>query len=239
VKSRTSASGGEAASLTGLGARDADPDRDLAPDDEGEFWTPRTRGAHEADAVDSATSDKPDSSESIGDPDEPDKPGRPEGVDRTGPWFLRSRGRSAWAVALVLLVVAAVYGVCNLAPVRTVLRQSFTQVSSPNPQFYLNGNPWVSGQYLNVPLGIIRQGGHSAMSYKVHVWTVDHAGKTDATTTVTLPTQDGKGAANFKLPIPTDAQLVWAQVEGTSLSVHYRFAGSALPSASATASGSR
>lgn len=140
-------------------------------------------------------------------------------------------------MALVLLVIAAVYGVCAISPVRTVLRQSFTQISAPNPQFYLNGNPWVSGQFLNVPLGIILQGGQNATSYKVHVWTVDHAGKTDASTTVTLPTRDGKGAVNFKLPIPTDAQLVWAQVEGTSLSVHYRFAGSALPSA--TASGSR
>ena len=155
------------------------------------------------------------------------------------PWFLRSRGRSASAVALVLLVIAAVYGVCTLSPARTVLRQSFTQISTPNMQFYLNGNPWISGQFLNVPIGMILQGGRAAKSYPVHVWTVDRAGKVDASTTVTLPTADGKGTANFKLPIPTDAQLVWAQVEGTSLSVHYRFAGSALPSAGATASGTR
>ncbi len=136
-------------------------------------------------------------------------------------------------------MIAGVCGVCALSPVRILIRQSFTQISSPNTQFYLNGNPWISGQFLNVPIGMILQGGRAAKSYPVHVWTVDRAGKIDASTTVTLPTQNGKGAANFKLPIPTDAQLVWAQVEGTSLSVHYRFAGSALPSASATASGSR
>ena len=236
MKSRTSASDGEAASLTGRGVRDADPDRDLEPGGEAEFWTPSAPDEHEAASADSVNSSEPVTV--IDEPEEPQESVEP-GVARSAlPWYLRSRGRSASAVALVLLVIAAIYGVSTLTSVRTVLRQSFTQISSPNSQFYLNGNPWVSGQFLNVPLGIIRQGGPRTASYQIHVWTVDHTGKTDASTTVTLPASDGKGTANFKLPIPTDAQLVWAQVEGTSLSVHYRFAGSALPSASASASGS-
>lgn len=153
---------------------------------------------------------------------------------RQAPWFLRSRGRCVTAVALVLVAVAALYGVGRLAPVRTVLRQSFTEISSPSAQFYLNGNPWISGRFLNVPLGIIVQNDRGVTVYRIRVWTVDGSGKTDASTTVTLPIRDGRGTANYQLSIPVQAQLVWAAVEGTSYSLHYRFAGSALPSASST-----
>ncbi len=116
----------------------------------------------------------------------------------------------------------------------TVLRQSFTEISSPGTQFYLNGNPWISGQFLNVPLGVIVQNDPGVTSYRIRLWTVDGSGRTDATTTVTLPIRDGRGTANYQLPIPVEAQLVWAALEGTSYSLHYRFAGSALPSANAS-----
>ncbi len=177
----------------------------------------------EADAVERANSDAADDSPDSGAAD-----------DRPAPWFLRSRGRSAVAVAAVLVVIAALFGLGRLAPVRTVLRQSFTEISSPSTQFYLNGNPWISGEFLNVPLGIIVQNGQNVTSYRIHLWTVDGSGKTDASTMVTLPIRDGRGTANYQLPIPVEAQLVWAAVEGTSYSLHYRFAGSALPSASNT-----
>lgn len=146
----------------------------------------------------------------------------------------RDRNRAVLLVLTVVLAAAALFGIGNLGPVHRVLLQSFTQVGSPSMQFYLNGDPWVVGEFLNVPLGMIVQDDPGAVSFQVHVWTVSAAGKTDASTAVTLPVQNGKGAVNFSLPIPTDAQLVWAQVEGTSLSVHYRFAGSALPTPSAS-----
>jgi hypothetical protein len=154
--------------------------------------------------------------------------------DRPAPWFLRSRGRSAAAAAVVLGIVAALFGLGRLTPVRTVLRQSFTEISTPSTQFYLNGNPWISGQFLNVPLGVIVHSDPNVTSYRIHVWTVDGSGKTDASATVTLPVEDGKGTANYQLPIPVEAQLVWAALEGTPYSLHYRFAGSALPTASAS-----
>jgi hypothetical protein len=118
--------------------------------------------------------------------------------------------------------------VCTLSPVRTVLRQSFTEMGKPTTQFYLDGSPWVSGEYLEVPLGVTEQDGPSAGGFKVRLWTVDGAGATVSSTTVTLAYRDGQGAENLRVTVPPSAQLVWAQIEGTSLSVHYRFEGTAL-----------
>lgn len=207
MKSRTSASHRDAVPRADRGAGEAGPEQV----DEAQVWRPKTRGTPA--------------------PTVPASRGpRVGGTAIT----VRGRRRGILAAAAVVLVAAAVYGVSTLGPVRTVLRQSFTPLSSPATQFYLNGDPWVSGEYLNVPLGAILQNGPGSAKYQIQVWTVDASGKTDASTTVTLAVQGGKGAANFMLPIPQGAQLVWAQIEGTSLSVHYRFAGSALPSASSS-----
>ena len=126
--------------------------------------------------------------------------------------------------------------VCTLSPVRTVLRQSFTKMGEPSTQFYLNGSPWVTGEYLEVPLGVTEQDGPSSGSFKVRVWTVDAGGGTVSSGTVALVYRDGQGARNFSVTVPLTAQVVWAQIEGTSLSVHYRFEGSALVTPTPSAS---
>lgn len=142
--------------------------------------------------------------------------------------------RGVIAAVVVALVAAGIYGVCSLSPVRKVLRQSFTQINTPTLQFYFNGDPWVSGELLNLPLGLLWHNGSSSGDYHVRVWIVDGGGKTDFSSTVALPVRDGAGTQNFSLLIPAGGQVVWAQVEGTSLSVHYRFAGSAFASPSGT-----
>jgi hypothetical protein len=180
-----------------------------ASDDERE-WTPKQRGRAAP----------------------PDKPPAREAAKRPDP--SRRRRRGVIVAGAVTLVVAAVYGVCSLGPVRTVLRQSFTQISSPTLQFFFNGDPWVSGELLNVPLGVDWHSSSGPSTYNVRIWMVDGGGKTDFSSTVALPVRDGTGAENFSLLIPTGGQVVWAQVEGTSLSLHYRFAGSALASPSST-----
>jgi len=147
------------------------------------------------------------------------------------PWVARSRGRAVFAAAIAALGVAAVYVLASAGPVRTVLRQSFSQMSSPSIQFYFNGDPWVSGELLNVPLGILLNASYAG-SYTVRLWTVDGAGKSDFSSTVTVPVRNGAGTANVSLPVPVGGQVLWAQLEGTSLAVHFRFAGSALAPAS-------
>ncbi|HZU55879.1 MAG TPA: hypothetical protein VFA06_08425 [Actinocrinis sp.] len=213
MESRTSPSSGRQAVAR---SENEEPPSVRAREEAG-VWTPEAE--HEAETEADATAEEVETG-AAGEP--------------PAPWFLRSRGRSTAAVAAVLAVVAALLGISRLAPVHTVLRQSFTEISSPNTQFYLNGNPWISGQFLNVPLGVIVQNDPSVTNYRIHVWTVDGSGKADASTTVTLPIRDGRGTANYQLPIPVEAQLVWAAVEGTPYSLHYRFAGSALPSAHAS-----
>lgn len=149
----------------------------------------------------------------------------------------RRGGRRRVRAVLGAVVLAAIVGtICSLGPVRAILRQSFTRTGSPTTEFYLNGSPWVSGEYLEVPLGVIEQNGPSAGTFKVRLWTVDGAGRTVSAVTVALPYRDGQGAQNLSVQVPATAQIVWAQIVGTTLSLHYRIEGSALPSSSATAS---
>lgn len=151
----------------------------------------------------------------------------------------RPSRRGALRPILAVVAVGAVLAVvCSLGPVRTVLRQSFTDMSGPTAQFYLNGSPWVSGEYLEVPLGVIEQNGPSSGSLHVHLWTVDAQGKTVSSAVVPLGYRDGRGVQNVAVTVPVTAQIVWAQVQGTSLSVHYRFEGTALPSISPSPSAS-
>jgi hypothetical protein len=128
-----------------------------------------------------------------------------------------------------LAVAAILVAVGSFGPVNTLLRQSFTRMDPPATQFYLNGSPWVSGEYLAVPLGLIEQNGASDGTVKVRLWTVDASGKTVSSGTVDFGYRNGRGTQNLSVLVPASAQIVWAQIVGTTLSVHYRFEGSGLP----------
>jgi hypothetical protein len=180
------------------------------PDSAPDLWSPRSLDAPEPESE--------SGSESGSEPD-PEPPARAADAPR------RRVGLVGYLAVCLVGVLAAV---CTLSPVRTVLRQSFTEMGKPTTQFYLDGSPWVSGEYLEVPLGVTEQDGPSAGGFKVRLWTVDGAGATVSSTTVTLAYRDGQGAENLRVTVPPSAQLVWAQIEGTSLSVHYRFEGTAL-----------
>jgi hypothetical protein len=149
------------------------------------------------------------------------------------------RPRFALALVLVLVVAAGLYGVSTIGPVRTVLGQSFTNETKPTVDFYFNGSPYVSGEWLEVPLGVLNA--PQSGTYTVKLWIVDVNGKVLSTETAKLPYKQGHGAANLNLLLRGAGQLVYAQVVGTSLTVHFRFEGSPLgtvsPSASATGKG--
>ena len=190
--------------------------------------TPATRGQ-------STPSKRPQSVQQPWSPqplDVPEPDSEPEPAPESAEPPTRSASAPRRRVGLVgylaICLVGALAAVCTLTPVRTVLRQSFTEMGKPTTQFYLNGSPWVSGEYLEVPLGVTEQDGPSAGGFKVRLWTVNGTGATVSSTTVTLAYQDGQGAENLSVTVPPSAQLVWAQIEGTSLSVHYRFEGTAL-----------
>ena len=258
MESRTGVSGGEAASLDARPVDDADTVQTVQM--QAVTWSPgplgdprdgtdEHDGARETARQDQAGQETAELDKALS-PEEPQtepKPGdsragrsgsqppdlEPEPDPRPTPWVARSRRNAAIAMATVAAAAAGIYAATTVGTVHTVLRQSFTQISSPNIQFYLNGDPFLSGEFLNVPLGILL-GGSGAGGYTVHLWTVDGAGKTDSSTAVTVPVQNGAGAVTASVPIPVGAQVLWAQVEGTSLSVHYRFAGSATATASSS-----
>jgi len=260
VESRTGVSGGEAASLDARSVDDADTVQTVQM--QAVTWSPSPLGdprdeRDEHDGVrETGKQEKPGrepaGQETALSPEEPEaepEPGdsragrsgsqppdlepEPEPDPRPTPWVARSRRNAAIAMATVAAAAAGIYAATTVGTVHTVLRQSFTQMSSPNIQFYLNGDPFLSGEFLSVPLGILL-GGSGQGGYTVHLWTVDGAGKTDSSTAVTVPVQNGAGAVTASVPIPVGAQVLWAQVEGTSLSVHYRFAGSATATASSS-----
>lgn len=234
MESKTGVSGGEAAPRGARPVDDADTVQTVQM--RAVTWSPKPLGATRdeddgQDARQGAETPPPDGAGAVPETGRSGaEPPEPEPGPRTTPWVARSRRNAMVAVAAVAAAAAGVYAATTVRSVHTVLRQSFTQVTSPSMQFYLNGDPYVSGEFLNVPLGILLNGS-GAGGYTVHLWTVDGAGKSDSSTAVTVPVQSGAGAVNVSLPIPVDAQVLWAQVEGTSLSVHYRFAGSATATA--------
>lgn len=148
----------------------------------------------------------------------------------------RSSKRAAALWTGLVLLVAGVFAVSTLGPVRTILRQSFTDETKPSVDFYFNGAPYVSGEWLQVPLGVLNA--PSSGAYSVRLWTVDAAGKVESSATATLRYTGGRGSVNVNVLTHGDGQIVLAQLVGTSLTVHYRYEGSplgsAFPSASAT-----
>lgn len=165
------------------------------------------------------------------DPPAPAQPPRRRTVPTRQPG---RRAAGVWAV-LVLLVVGA-FGLAHVGPVRTVLRQSFTDETKPSVDFYFNGAPYVSGEWLQVPLGVLNAPPSGA--YSVRLWTVDAAGKVQSTASATLRYTGGRGSVNVNVLQHGAGQIVVAQLVGTSLTVHYRYEGSplgsAFPSPSAT-----
>ena len=138
------------------------------------------------------------------------------------------------AIALVLVLVAGGCGVTRLGPVRTILQQSYTDQTKPSVDFYFTGAPYVSGEWLQVPLGVLNA--PQTGTYAVRLWTVDAAGKVQSTGTAKLGYTRGRGAVNVNLLLRGDGQVVWVQLVDTSLTVHYRYEGSPLGTASPSAS---
>jgi hypothetical protein len=146
----------------------------------------------------------------------------------------RSRRRLAGVLALVLAALAGLYGVSTLGPVHTVLRQSFTDETKPSVDFYFNGTPYVSGEWLEVPLGVLN--GTQSGGYSVQLWIVDATGRVQSTATAKLAAAGGRGAVNVNILLRGAGQIVWARLVGTSLTVHDRFEGSPLGTVSPTPS---
>ena len=159
---------------------------------------------------------------------------RRTGPARREPTPRPRRSRIVFALVLVLILAVGGYGVSTLGPVRTLLRQSFTDQTKPTVDFYFNGAPYVSGEWLQVPLGVLNA--PRSGTYAVRLWIVDATGKVLSTGTAKLGYAQGHGAVNVNLLLHGSGQIVFARLVGTSLTVHYRYEGSPLGTASPSAS---
>jgi hypothetical protein len=132
--------------------------------------------------------------------------------------------------ALLAAVLAAVLGagLWMIPSVRTILRQSFTQLPSPYTELYFTSAPSVSGTNLDVPVSV---DAHTAAvhSFTVKVWLINGAGKTDAATTATLPAKDGAASSVVTIHVPGDAEVLYVSLVGSTEVLHYRIAGIPIP----------
>jgi hypothetical protein len=135
---------------------------------------------------------------------------------------------SKWLVLGLLAAPLAVAGLAQVPAVKTVLRQSFSQLPASSAELFFTSSPSVSGGALDVPI-TVNVHGAAVRSVAVKVWLVDAAGKTDAATTVDLTPVRGTVAQVVTLQVPTDAEVVFVNLVGQSQTLHYRIAGIRIP----------
>jgi len=147
----------------------------------------------------------------------------------------RGRRRALSAIGGAALVVALLAWLGTLGSVQTILRQSFTKLPTPYTEMYFSGTPTVSGITLSVPVTVVNHA-TSQDSFTLEVWTTDAAGKADTTTPIKVTPKHGEATVVVKVAVqmPADAQVLWINLAGQPQTLHYRIAGEAIPSSTAT-----
>lgn len=147
------------------------------------------------------------------------------------------RRRAVLVGAVAAVVVLALAWAGSLSSVQTILRQSFTRQPTAYTEMYLSGTPAVSGITLSVPVTVVNHA-TTQDSFTLKVWTVNGAGKTETTTSIKVTPKHGEATVVVKVAvqISSDAQVLWINLVGEPQTLHYRIAGEAIPSPTATAS---
>ncbi|MBF9068282.1 hypothetical protein [Streptacidiphilus fuscans] len=166
-------------------------------------------------------------------------PGRRLGARRALRRRAAEAGRWREAVVLAVAVLALVAGLGSLATptvasLRTVLLQSFTKLPTRYTELYFTSSPTVDGPAVDVPVTVVD---HSTgiRLYQVHVELRDDRGKVLAATEAGLVPRDGAAVPLvLHLPLVTGATTVWVTLPGHPQTLHYRIAGSNLPTTTGT-----
>jgi hypothetical protein len=148
---------------------------------------------------------------------------------------LDRRRRTALVGAVAGVFVLVLFWVSSLSPVQTILRQSFSRLPTAYTEMYLSGTPTVSGITLSVPVTVVNHA-TTQDSFTLKVWTVNGAGKTDTTTSIKVTPKHGEATlvVRVAVQISSDAQVLWINLVGQPQTLHYRIAGEAIPSPTAT-----
>ncbi|WP_034266150.1 hypothetical protein [Actinospica robiniae] len=143
------------------------------------------------------------------------------------------RRRRVFGATAAALVVALLFGIGRIPAVRTVLRQSFTRMSSPAPAIYFTADPTVDGAVLHVPLALDPHASGTT-TFTVKAWLVTGSGSTGPTLSAKVTARGTVVKTVLDVLLPKDPEVVWVSLAGADgQTLHYRIAGNPIPTATA------
>ena len=147
-----------------------------------------------------------------------------DGAGPTPPWSVRSFvDRHRRRLTIGAAGVAAVGILLALPPVRTQLRDSFTQLPKAYTALYFTSPPQIDGTVLTVPVSV-HAVDTGAKTFSVRVWTVDAQGRVDDNRTADLKWDGQALSAVISMPVNPQATFVWAALNGSTETLHYKIA---------------
>ncbi|MFJ8043008.1 hypothetical protein ACIRBX_21190 [Kitasatospora sp. NPDC096147] len=161
-----------------------------------------------------------------GDPDGEQEPAQASGTPARARTSRRRRAagppwrRPALAALAVVLLAALAW---QVPPVRTVLRQSFTQQNAAFTELYFTDTPAFEGATAVVPVALNAHGtGEKAYRLRVVLLTIDGAGVNERTLDVT-PEDGTPVRATARVPAGSDVTAVRVELVGHPQTLLFRF----------------
>lgn len=126
--------------------------------------------------------------------------------------------------ALLAVAVAVAVAVACFAPgVRSVLRESFTQIPASYTELYFTSPPTLDGNTATVPVSVVPHG-DAGLTHRVRVLVEAPGGRVTASTTrtVTAPAADVRTASVVRLPVSDGGSVVRVELVGHDQTLHFR-----------------
>ncbi len=147
--------------------------------------------------------------------------------------------REVVAVATAVVALAAGLGALaapTVPSVRTEFLQSFTQLPPVYTELYFTQTPTIDGTTVSVPISVVDHDTGTKL-YRVRVTLESDKGTVLASSAFTLAPHDAAaGRKVVHLPLRTGATQIRVTLPGHPQTLHYRIAGTSIPSTGSTGS---